>query len=153
MEILTDHSNLHAFMSTNNLTRRQVWRAFDLSAFDFRFVYCKGTINPSDGSSRQPDYQKDAELEDSMTDNTSVFRRTLFSKLAAVTSQPMSPTEKKTGQILVIGTYDWRSLNERRQARGDVSNKSIYVDVSNSLIDNLTQFLRAGPLAKKVTRQ
>ena len=34
--------------------------------------------------------------------------------MAAVTSQPMSPTEEKAGQILVSDTSDSRSLNEKR---------------------------------------
>ncbi len=69
LEVLTDHSNLRAFKSTHKLTRRQVGWALDLSAFDFRLVYCKGTLKPADGPSRPPDNQKDAELKDSRTDN------------------------------------------------------------------------------------
>ncbi len=52
VEVLTDHSNLRAFMSTHKLTRRQVRLALDLSAFDFRLVYRKGTFNLADGPSR-----------------------------------------------------------------------------------------------------
>ena len=125
----------------------------DLSAFDFRLVYRKGTLNPSDGPSRRPDYQRDAELEDSMTDNTSALQRMLFPTVAAVTSQPMSPTEERARQILVVGTSDSRSLNQKRQARGAVSNESIYEDVSKFSIDVLSEFLRADPLAKKVTKR
>ncbi len=121
VEVLTDYSNLRLFMSTYKLTRRQLRWALDLSAFDFRLVYRKGTLNPPDGLSRQPDYQTDAELEDSMTDNTSALQRMLFPTVAAVTSQPMSPTEEKARQILVVGTSDSRSLNQRRQARRPVS--------------------------------
>ena len=39
-----------------------------------------------------------------MTDNTSAFHRMTFSTVAAVISQPMSPTEEKARQILVVGT-------------------------------------------------
>ena len=109
VEVLTDHSNLRAFMSTHKLTRRQVRLALDLSAFDFRLVYCKRTLNLSDLLSCQPDYQRDAELEDSMTDNTSALQRMLFSTVAAVTSLPMSPTEGRARRILVGGTSDSRS--------------------------------------------
>ncbi len=49
VEVLTDHSNPHAFMSTYKLMQRQVWWALDLSAFDFRLVYRKGTLNHADG--------------------------------------------------------------------------------------------------------
>ncbi len=65
----------------------------------------------------------------------------------------MSPTEGKARQILVVGTSDSRSSNQRRQARGAVSNKSRYEDVSKSLIDALPELLRADPLAKKVTQR
>ena len=153
VEVLTDHSNLRAFMSTHKLTRRQVRWALDLSAFDFRLVYRKGTLNPADGPSRRPDYQRDAELEDSMTDNTSALQRMLFPTVAAVTSQPMSPTEERARQILVVGTSDSRSLNQRSQACGAVSKERLYEDVSKSLIDALPEFLRADPLAKKVTQR
>ena len=153
VEVFTDHSNLRAFMSTHKLTRRQVRWALDLSAFDFRLVYRKGTLNPADGPSRRPDYQRDAELEDSMTDNTSALQRMLFPTVATVTSQPMSPTEERARQILVVGTSDSQSSNQRRQARGAVSKESLYEDVSKSLIDALPEFLRADPLAKKVTQR
>ena len=150
MEVFTDYSNLRAFMGTHKLTQRQVRWAPDLSTFDFRLVYCRGTLNPADGPSRRTDYQKDAELEDSMTDNNSALQKMLFPTVLAVTFQHMSPTEEKAGQILVIGTSDSRSSNQRRQARGAVSNESIYEDVSKSLIDALPELLRADPFAKKV---
>ncbi len=77
----------------------------------------------------------------------------LFPTVAAVTSQPMSPTEEKARQILVVGTSYSRSSNQRREARGAVSNESVYVDVSKYFIDALPEFLRADPLAKKVTQR
>ncbi len=153
LEVLTDHSNLRAFMSTHKLTGKQVRWALNLSAFDFRLVYRKGTLHPADGPSRRPDYQRDAELEDSMTDNTLAFQRMLFPTVASVSSQPMSPTEEEARQILVVVTSDSRSSNKRRHARGAVSNERIYEEVSKSMIDALPEFLRADPLAKKVTHR
>ncbi len=82
-------------MSTHKLTRKQVRWALKMSAFDFRLVYRIGTLNPADGPSRQPDYRRDAEVEDSMTDNTSALQKMLFPTIAAVTSQPISTTEEK----------------------------------------------------------
>ncbi len=61
LEVLTDHSNRRAFISTHKLTQRQVRWALDLSAFDFCLVYRKGTLNPADCLSHQSDYQRDAE--------------------------------------------------------------------------------------------
>ncbi len=116
-------------------------------------MYCKGTLNPADSSSHPPDYQRDVELEDLMTDNTSALQKMLFPTVAAVTSSFMSPTEQKARQILVFSTSDLQSSNQRRQARGAVSNESLYEDVYKSLIDALPEFLRVDPLAKKVTQR
>ena len=77
----------------------------------------------------------------------------LFSTVAVVTSQLISPTEEKARQILVDGTSDSRSSNQRIQPHGVVSDKSIYEDGSRSLIDFLSEFLPADPLAKKITQR
>ncbi len=61
------------------------------AAFDFRLVYRKWTLNRADDLSRRLDYQRNVELEDSMTDNTLALQRMLFLTVAAITSQPMSP--------------------------------------------------------------
>ena len=119
----------------------------------FSLVYRKGTLNPVGGPSGQPDYQRHAELEDSMTDNTSALQRMLFPTVAAVTSQSLSPTEEKARHILVVCTSDSRSLNQRRQAHGAVSNESIFEEVSKLLINALPKLLRGDPLAKKVTHR
>ncbi len=134
------------------LTLRQMQWALDLSSFDFWLIYRKGTLNPTDRLSCRPDYQWDAELEVSMTDNTSARQNMQFSTPATVISQLMSPTEERARQILVIYTCYLRSSNQWKQARGDVSNKSIYENVFKSLIDVLPEFLRADPLAKRVTQ-
>ncbi len=84
-----------------------------------------------------------------MTDNTSAFQRMLLPTVTLVTSQPMSPTEEGTRQILVVGISDSRSLNQRRQARGAVSNKGIYKDVSKSLIAAVPEFLRADSFRRR----
>ena len=139
MEVLIDHSNLRVFMSTHKLTQKQVRWALDCSAFDFRLVYCKGTLNSTYGHSHQPTYQRNAELEDSMTDNLFALQRMLFLTVAAVISQPMSPTGEKARQILVVGAFDSQSLNQMRQVRVAVSNESTYEDVSKFLIDTFVR--------------
>ncbi len=153
MEVLTDHSNLRKLMSMHKLMRRQIRWPLNLSAFDFRLVYRKGTFNPSDGLSHRSNYQRDAELEELMTGNTPVLQRMLFPTVATITSQPISPTEEKARQFLGISTSNSRSSNRRRQARGAGSNESIYEDVSQSVIEALPEFLRVDPLAKKVTQR
>ncbi len=153
LEVITNNNNIRAFMSMHKLTRRQVQLALNLSAFDFWLVYYKGTFHFADGPSRRPHHQRDTELEDSMTDNTSVPQRMLFSTVASVTPQSISPMEEKARQILVVDTSDLRSLNQGRQARGAISNQSIYEDLSKSLIDALPEFLWADLFANKVTQR
>ena len=92
--------------------------ALELSAFDFRLVYCKGSLNPADGPFRQPDHQRVAEEEDSMIDNTSALQRMLFPSVAAVTS--LDPREEGARQVLVVGTSDSRSSSQRSRACGAV---------------------------------
>ena len=103
VEVPTNHSNLNVFISTYKLMQRQVQLALDLSAFDFWLVYCNGTLNPIDGHSCRPDYQRDVKLEDSITGNTSALQKILFPIVAEVTSQPMSHVKEKARQILVDG--------------------------------------------------
>ncbi len=127
-------------MSTNKLMQRQVQFAFDLSAFNFRLFYRNRTLNRADGLSRRQDYQRDAKLEDSMTDNNITLQRMRFPTVTEVTSQLISPKEERVRQSLVIGTSDSQSSNQKRQARGALSNKNIYEDVSKSLINALPEF-------------
>ncbi len=87
-------------------------RSLNQSVFDFRLVYCKGTLNLADGPSRQLDYQRDAELEDLMTNITSARQSMLFLTVASGTLQHMSPTEERARQILVFGTSDSQSFNQ-----------------------------------------
>ncbi len=77
----------------------------------------------------------------------------VFVTVATVTSQLMSPAEKKDRQILVVGTSDSRSSNQKKHEYGAVSNKFIYEDIFKSLIGALQEFLQAHPLAKKVTQR
>jgi hypothetical protein len=58
IEVLCDHNNLKYFMTTKALTRRQARWAERLTELDFDIIYRKGEINPADGLSRKPDYEK-----------------------------------------------------------------------------------------------
>ncbi|KAA6407317.1 MAG: Concanavalin A-like lectin glucanase [Lasallia pustulata] len=55
--VLTDHANLVWFMTTPNLTRRQLKWAEKLAEYDFNVTYREGKKNPADGLSRRPDYK------------------------------------------------------------------------------------------------
>jgi len=61
--MLTDHANLHAFMTTKELSRQQACWAEWLAAFDFVIEYRKGVSNPSDDPSCWPDYEQSASIE------------------------------------------------------------------------------------------
>ncbi|SLM34140.1 gag polymerase env [Lasallia pustulata] len=54
--VLTDHANLVCFMTTPNLTRRQLKWAEKLAEYDFNVTYREGKKNPADGLSRRPDF-------------------------------------------------------------------------------------------------
>ena len=55
--VLTDHANLVWFMTTPNLTRRQLKWAEKLAEYNFNVTYREGKKNPADGLSRRPDYK------------------------------------------------------------------------------------------------
>ncbi|SLM36340.1 gag polymerase env [Lasallia pustulata] len=55
--ILTDHANLVWFMTTPNLTRKQLKWAEKLAEYNFNVTYREGKKNPADGLSRRPDYE------------------------------------------------------------------------------------------------
>ncbi|SLM33610.1 gag polymerase env [Lasallia pustulata] len=55
--VLTDHENLVWFMTTPNLTRRQLKWAKKLAEYDFNVTYREGKKNPADGLSKRPDYK------------------------------------------------------------------------------------------------
>ncbi|SLM35268.1 hypothetical protein LPUS_04433 [Lasallia pustulata] len=55
--VLTDHANLVWFMTTPNLTRRQLKWAKKLAEYDFNVTYQEGKKNPAGGLSRRPDYK------------------------------------------------------------------------------------------------
>ena len=55
--ILTDHANLVWFMTTSNLTRRQLKWVKKLAEYDFNVTYREGKTNPADGLLRRPDYK------------------------------------------------------------------------------------------------
>ncbi|RYC53832.1 hypothetical protein CHU98_g12376, partial [Xylaria longipes] len=56
VEVLTDHSNLQAFMKTSKLNGRQARWCIYLAPFDFTIRYRPGKRNRVDAASRRPDY-------------------------------------------------------------------------------------------------
>ena len=57
--IITDHKNLTAFTTTKVLNKRQVRWAEELSSYNFKISYRKGSENQAaDALSRRPDYME-----------------------------------------------------------------------------------------------
>ena len=84
VHVISDHNNLRYFMTTKELTAKQVRWAEKLSAFDFTIEYRKGTLNPADAPSRRPDIMKPGGGEDVNDD----FLPTLRNKLRNQSYQP-----------------------------------------------------------------
>jgi len=60
--VYSDHKNLTAFTTTKALNRRQTRWSEELSRYDFKIVYRKGSENKrADALSRRPDYFKGKE--------------------------------------------------------------------------------------------
>ena len=59
VNILSDHSNLRNFMTMKELMGRLAWWWELLLGFWINFVWCPGKDNPTDGPSRQPDYENE----------------------------------------------------------------------------------------------
>ena len=55
--VLTDHANLVWFMTTSNLTQRQLKWAEKLAEYDFKITYWEGKKNSADDLLRQSDYK------------------------------------------------------------------------------------------------
>ena len=155
VEVLSDHSTLRTFITTHKLSRRQVWWALSLSAYNFVITYRKGTLNPADGPSRRPDHQREADQEDKMED-ASVLQRVLFPTVALIPVEPrdnLLAQEIHLREVLIAGTTSPRQRNQREQASKAVSHKGPYEEVGGSLIDTLPEFLRIDPLAKHMLEQ
>jgi len=60
VEVLSDHSNLQAFMRQVKLNGRQARWCMYLAPFDFVIKHRSGITNPADAPSRRPDYEGDA---------------------------------------------------------------------------------------------
>jgi len=64
IEVISDHDSLRYFDTNQNLSRRQVRWAQELSSYCFVISYREGKKNPADGPSRRADYKRAAVSED-----------------------------------------------------------------------------------------
>src|SRR5438045_9027694 len=62
IEVWSDHQNLKQFMSQTMLNGRQAHWLLQLAPYDFTIHYRKGSLNPADGPSHQPDYLAEQEV-------------------------------------------------------------------------------------------
>jgi hypothetical protein len=157
IEVLTDHNNLRSLMTTKALSRKQVRWALTLSAYDFVILYRKGTLNPADGPSRRPDYQREAEEEDSRIDTAPALIKQLFPRVSSLRSAAAAGSNSRTleegaeeelREVLMAGSADY--TNRRKRAKRAVSEESMYENISKTLTEALPEFLRIDPFAARV---
>lgn len=99
--VKTDHANLVKFMTTKELTRRQVRWAEYLARYDFSIVFRAGTLNPADAPSRRPDYMKGSAEGDN---HHTIFMRRLEESIVRGREEAGLPAE--TWVLGVIELFD-----------------------------------------------
>src|SRR5262245_28130281 len=84
IEVLLDHKNLSALMTTKVLTRRQARWAEILAEYDVVLPHGPGKKNPADGLSRRLDYAEDIEPLEGYVVPRNAFRDNIVGVHAAV---------------------------------------------------------------------
>ncbi|SLM37983.1 gag polymerase env [Lasallia pustulata] len=97
--VLTNYANLVWFMTTPNLTRRQLKWVEKLAEYDFNVTYREGKKNPANGLSRRPDYK----LPEASTTSTAAETEKLY-MLAAMTLRPRCPVQQLRQEDVVPDT-------------------------------------------------
>ena len=106
--VLTDHANLVWFMTTLNLTRRQLKWAEKLAEYDFNVIYQEGKKNPADGLSRRPDYK----LPKASTTSTAAETVQQSFRLG---SNDYKPVQEKLYTLAVMTLQPRRPVQQVRQ--------------------------------------
>ncbi|SLM35219.1 gag polymerase env, partial [Lasallia pustulata] len=106
--VLTDHANLVWFMTTPNLTRRQLKWAKKLAEYDFNVTYREGKKNPADGLSRRPDYK----LPKASTTSTAAETVPQSFRLG---SNDYKPVQEKLYTLAVMTLQPRRPVRQVRQ--------------------------------------
>ncbi|SLM33511.1 retrotransposon nucleocapsid protein, partial [Lasallia pustulata] len=106
--VLTDHANLVWFMTTPNLTRRQLKWVEKLAEYDFNVTYREGKKNPADGLLRRPDY----ELPKAST--TSTAAETVRQSFC-LGSNDYKPVQEKLYTLAVMTLRPRRPVRQVRQ--------------------------------------
>jgi hypothetical protein len=91
--VLTDHANLVWFMTSKELSRRQLRWAEKLAAYDFRVEYRSGKRNPADGPSRRPDYAESDTIDNDTYPTVQKLKRT-FDSGTEITNWPTNRDKK-----------------------------------------------------------
>ncbi|SLM34472.1 gag polymerase env [Lasallia pustulata] len=106
--VLTDHANLVWFMTTLNLTRRQLKWAEKLAEYDFNVTYREGKKNPANSLSRRPDY----ELPKASTTSTAAETVQQSFRLG---SNDYKPVQEKLYTLAVMTLRPRRPVRQVRQ--------------------------------------
>ena len=106
--VLTDHANLVWFMTTPNLTRRQLKWAEKLAEYDFNVTYREGKKNPADGLSRRPDYEL-------LKASTTLTAAEMVRKSFRLGTNNYKPVQEKLYTLAVITLRPRRPVRQVRQ--------------------------------------
>ena len=142
IRVITDHSNLRYFMTTKELTAKQIRWAEKLAAFDFKIEYRKGKLNPADAPSRRPDIFK----PDGSEDNNDDFLPTLRNKLRNQEYQPEG--QERNG---VPATVKLAAL--KAQLDGTAIADTQVTDLDERVLDRRTRILDAAQSSRLLVHQ
>ncbi|SLM34477.1 gag polymerase env [Lasallia pustulata] len=106
--VLTDHANLVWFMTSPNLTSRQLKWAEKLAEYDFNVTYREGKKNPANSLSRRPDY----ELPKASTTSTAAETVQQSFRLG---SNDYKPVQEKLYTLAVMTLRPRRPVRQVRQ--------------------------------------
>ena len=113
--VLTDHANLVWFMTTPNLSRRQLKWAEKLAEYDFNVTYREGNKNPADGLSRRPDYK----LPKAATTSTAAE---IVQQSFRLGSEEYKPVQEK---LYALATMTLRPRRPAQQVRQGVRQENV----------------------------
>lgn len=109
IEVLSDHSNLQAFMRQRKLNGRQARWCLFLTPFDFVIKHRPGKMNPADGLSRKG-YSK--EIGDALDPD-------VLSPLQQRLASELGPPGQRSTMVQSLCVSDLISLKSQFEARGD----------------------------------
>ena len=140
--VISDHNNLCYFMTTKELSAKQIRWVEKLATFDFTIEYCKGKLNSADAPSRRSDIVK----PDGSEDNNDDFLPILRHKLCNQEYQP-EPQERNGVSAIV----KLEALTE--QLDGITVADTQVMDLDERVLDRQTRILDASMSSQLLIHQ